>query len=384
MVALMSLDVDKSDPPFRFYDNRQKYLTFVHTCNEKWRVAERVAQLLPGLKPKPPALKVLDAGVGDGTVLAHVLAAMHAQYPTVPFHAVGKEISLEDVRLTLNRMANRFAEHPQLVVTLTNMHYSEAPGLWPNTEAKQEAMVVHVVELEGTSSYEFGNQIRDLEGFIAEHWKVRTSEKTGNPLYVTPAVLVLHRADQRIALDNVIPRPGADYSPDYDLVLACQPWRSRVSAEFKAARVLSPLVRSLGPNGLLFGVQSAGHDPGVEIIRSIWPDEDPFPVDRHALLSALRRELGESLSDYVMDPLDDESSRLVYDLHTMPGQLADNIGTSILFAAWNAATYVAQIEDDRVETATREGTYFDAVSEVLRRHGDLWFNDETFLVRRRR
>ncbi len=375
-----------SDPPFRFYDNRQKYLTFVHTCNEKWRVAERVAQLLPGLAPKPPALKILDAGVGDGTILSHVLAAMHAQYPTVPFHAVGKEISLEDVRLTLNRMANRFVEHPPLVVTLTNMHYSEAPGLRPNTEAKRDAMVFEVVELTGTSSYEFGNQIRDLEGFLAKHWKVRTSEKTGNPLYVTPTVLVLHRADQRIALDHVIPRrcDEAECDPDFDLVLACQPWRSRVSAEFKAKRVLGPLVRALGPNGLLFGVQSWGGDPGVEIIRSIWPDENPFPVDRYALLAALREELGEAQDAFVLDPLDDEASRIVFNLHTMPGRLADNIGTSTLFAAWNAATYVAQIEDDRVENATLSGSYFEAVSEVLRRHGELWFNDETFLVRRRR
>ena len=27
---------------FRFYDNRQKYLLFVSTCNEKWVVAERI------------------------------------------------------------------------------------------------------------------------------------------------------------------------------------------------------------------------------------------------------------------------------------------------------------------------------------------------------
>ena len=87
-----------SDRPFRFYDNRQKYLTFVNTCDEKWRVAERAARELPSLAPEPPALRLFDAGVGDGTVLAHLLSAMHAEYPTVPFYVVGKEISLEDTR----------------------------------------------------------------------------------------------------------------------------------------------------------------------------------------------------------------------------------------------------------------------------------------------
>ena len=30
---------------FRFFDNRQKYLLFVHTCSEKWVIANRVARL---------------------------------------------------------------------------------------------------------------------------------------------------------------------------------------------------------------------------------------------------------------------------------------------------------------------------------------------------
>jgi hypothetical protein len=33
-------------PPFRFYDNRQKYLAFVNTCNEKATVAARAAKEL--------------------------------------------------------------------------------------------------------------------------------------------------------------------------------------------------------------------------------------------------------------------------------------------------------------------------------------------------
>ena len=31
-----------ASPPFRFYDNRQKYLSFVSTCNEKAAIARRV------------------------------------------------------------------------------------------------------------------------------------------------------------------------------------------------------------------------------------------------------------------------------------------------------------------------------------------------------
>ena len=44
---------------------------------------------------------------------------------------VGKEVSLEDVRISLGRMGDRFFEHPQTVLAVTNMFYSEAPWLHP-------------------------------------------------------------------------------------------------------------------------------------------------------------------------------------------------------------------------------------------------------------
>src|SRR2546426_12527484 len=81
---------------FRFFDNRQKYLLFVNTCSEKWVVAHRVGQELINIHPRPPAVRLFDAGIGDGTVLARVMRAMHDRFPAMPFYVVGKEISLED------------------------------------------------------------------------------------------------------------------------------------------------------------------------------------------------------------------------------------------------------------------------------------------------
>ncbi|MDH5538439.1 MAG: hypothetical protein OEY03_03445, partial [Rhizobacter sp.] len=97
---------------FRFFDNRQKYLLFVNTCSEKDVVARRVGLELAHIHPRPPAIRLFDAGMGDGTVLTQVMRQMHRSFPTMPFHIVGKEISLEDVRLSLHKMADRFFEHP--------------------------------------------------------------------------------------------------------------------------------------------------------------------------------------------------------------------------------------------------------------------------------
>jgi len=370
-----------STRPFRFYDNRQKYLTFVTTCDEKYTVAERAAQELRSLAPAPPALRLFDAGVGDGTVLAHLMRAMHDEYPTIPFYVVGKEISLEDVRLTLDKLPDRFVEHPQTVVAITNLHYAESPYLQPSTPEKQSKLVFSTVELDGTTSRSFGEQLRDLDDFLADHWMVEPSPKTGNPLYVTPTVLIIHRRDQRFALDSVIPRKETPRA-DFDLILASQPWRSRMSTDFKVRRILAPLCLSLRSHGTLLGVQSAGGDPGMDIIHRVWPDEEPFPHDRHELLASLREELGSAARDFDLMALPGDESRLTYSMHTLPDEIDKTIGTSTLFAAWNAAIYVAQIEDERVEQATLEGKYMDATAQVLHEHGGLWFNDETFVVRR--
>jgi len=64
--------------PFRFYDNRQKYLAFVNTCNEKQKVADRAADELREIRPTPPALRLFDAGMGDATVLARIMRSAHA------------------------------------------------------------------------------------------------------------------------------------------------------------------------------------------------------------------------------------------------------------------------------------------------------------------
>ena len=106
---------------FRFFDNRQKYLLFVNTCSEKWVVAHRVSLELDNIHPRPPALRLFDAGVGDGTVLLRVMRSMHDRFPHTPFYVVGKEISLEDVRLAMQKMSDRFTEHPATVLVLTNL-----------------------------------------------------------------------------------------------------------------------------------------------------------------------------------------------------------------------------------------------------------------------
>ena len=372
-----------SDRSFRFYDNRQKYLLFVTTCSEKRVIAQRIGMELANLHPRPPALRVFDAGMGDGTVLARVMRAMHQRFPTMPFYLVGKEISLEDVRLVLEKMPDRLYEHPATMLVMTNMYYAEAPWLKPNSLAAATSLVWHEVALTGSTAHDFEAQITELNGFLSEHWRARVSRGTGNPAYEKPTVLVIYRDDHRFLLDQVRPRIGFTRA-EFDLVIASQPYRARAPVEFKARKVVAPLARALAPGGRLIAIHSHGDDPGLEIIRCIWPGEDPFTTDRHALLRATRTELGGAGRDLNFGAYADARSLFRYDMHALPHEISATIGTSTLFAAWNAAVYVAQIEDQRLSEAISSGAYLEATREVLQRHGGLWFWDESYVISRKR
>ena len=87
----------------------------------------------------------------------------------------------------------------------------------------------------------------------------------------------------------------------------------------------------------------------MEIIQKVWPDDNPFIHDRHQIMKAVKQELGPAGRDLNFNAYADNRSLFRYDMHTLPSEITaeSSIGTSTLFAAWNAAIYVAQVEDHR-------------------------------------
>ena len=157
---------------------------------------------------------------------------------------------------------------------------------------------------------------------------------------------------------------------------------ARAPVAFKAKKVVAPLARALGPGGRLIGIHSHGNDPGLEIIQRIWPGENPFVTDRHQLLRATKVELDGEAHRFMFEAGSDEQSLFRYDMHTLPSEISNAIGTSTLFAAWNAAVYVAQVEDERLSEVIGSGAYLGATKDVLQKHEGLWFWDESYVIAR--
>ena len=369
---------------FRFFDNRQKYLLFVNTCSEKETIARRVGMELAHLHPAPPAVRVFDAGMGDGTVLTRVMREMHRRFPTLPFYAVGKEISLEDARLCLEKMADRFHEHPATVLVVTNMYYTEAPWLTPKALTAATSLVWHEVALTGTTAAEFSEQIAALEPFLAKNWQARHSPKTGNPVYERPVALVhlprrfplpARRRDpqagpraRRLRSRHRLPALSRARARRVQGRQGDRAAAARAAARRPPAR--HPFLRPRsGPGDRAQGVARGGS-------RS--------RPSRHDILRAVRAELGRDARHYNFNAYADSRAVFRYDMHTLPTEIADSIGTSTLFAAWNAAVYVAQIDDERLGDVVGTRRYLDATREVLQAHGQLWFLDESYVISRKR
>lgn len=362
----------------RFFDSRAAFTMFVTTTDEKVQIAERIARATQDVTPGDFALRIFDAGMGDATVLGLLMRRLHRRFKHVPWRVVGKEISVEDVRHALGWLPDRFSEHPELVFVITNLRYSAAPSLAARGDIRWRTHA-----LQGDTAHDFEQQIRATHPTIEDDWKVVTSEKTGNPIPAHPTVHVFYRRDREFILRNVIPRPGF-VDGEYDLLIASQPYRARSSAAHKVRTVVAPLAKALAPGGKMIGIHAHGDDPALEIIRGVWPDENPFITGRADILAEAREQLRATNPDLEFPDLTDDEAIFQYHLNTMPSEQKEHIGTSSILAAWNAAGYVAQIEEERLADALATGAYIDATRDVLKKHGGIWFNDESYEILRRR
>jgi len=361
-----------------FFDSRQRYLLFVTTTNEKAVIAEKLFHEIEDLKPSKPALRIFDAGVGDGAVLMNVLRICHQKFPTIPFFVSCKDVSMEDARITIEKLGDRFVEHPNIVFVISNLHYSEAGFLKSNNPKKQDKMNWNSLELEGNSSFGFYEQLRKLGPTLRDTWRVEENEH-GNTTYEQPSAVVIYRKDQEFALEQIIPTPEKSIN-NFDLVIVSQAYRSRASVDKKVNRVVKPMIDLISPGGKLAIFHSHGNDPGYDAIKDLWPSEEPFPNKGDDMIDHIKKSLDENLlKDLNFKPVE----IFKYNLRSQPNEINSGIATSLVFSAWNACTYVAQISDQMVKEKESDQSYVKSVEKVIKENDGLWFNDEMIVIERK-
>ena len=362
----------------KFFDNRQRYLLFVTSTNEKAVISEKLSHLINEIEPSKPARRIFDAGVGDGAVLMNVLRICHQKFPTVPFYVSCKDVSMEDARITIEKLADRFVEHPNMVFTISNLHYSEAGYLKSNNAVKQEKMNWDKFVLKGNSSFGFYEQLRTLGPLLKDNWRVEQNNK-GNTTYELPSVVTIMRDDQAFNLDHIIPNIQNSIN-EFDLVIVSQAYRSRASVDRKIKSVIKPMLNILAPGGKMVAFHSCGNDPGMKAINELWPEENPFPNKGDDMIEYLKSQTENDLPNDIHFR---KPEVFRYNLRSQPNEINSGIATSLVFSAWNACTYVAQISDQMVKEKESDQSYIKCIEKIIRDNDGLWFNDEMIVIERK-
>ena len=382
MADLISRETSVRTPgSFAFHEQRQRFHVFAATTNESWVLADRVADELRGLTPGPEGIRIFYAPMDNGITLTRMLRALHAHFPETPVLVVLKGRGLEDLRNTLGRLADRIAEHPLSVFVLTNLYTREALVLDKLSADNPEPVDRRDVILEGSRSYDYQLQIAPLYASLSRQWLINQGEHS-QPVYAHPSIVTVWRRDREKELSGLIPRPGT-VPPVFDYCLLNHAYLQGHNMHFRINHVLLPAVRSLANGGRMTVVQAHGQDPAHEIVRKVWPDQ-PLPfISRHAIIAALRKELGKAKIRNSISGVTDATSLFRFDMHTLPVLEDKEIGALSLSSAWNNAIYFAEVKEELAQAAIREGTrHLDITGEVLRAHGGLWFVNETFRVTR--
>ena len=76
--------------------------------------------------------------MGDGSLLMSGMRQCHQKMPHIPLLVSTKEISMEDVRLGLEKLPDRFVEHKNTVFVISNLNYVESTALKSNDKKNKK------------------------------------------------------------------------------------------------------------------------------------------------------------------------------------------------------------------------------------------------------
>ena len=347
--------------PQQFFDSRSKYFNFVHSTDEKSRIAFYLARRFRARHTAEP-FYLLDAGTGEGTIIATFLSAVHAAMKNTPIIATGKEISADDVQILLSYLADRFAEHRALVFNLTNLSYQDLAAI---NAGKRVAFDYHPVALRGSTSYEFALQLTGLADFVNHQWALDMT--TGGRLQPKRKTLVtFYRQDHATLLKPFLPATDAPRPPKgYDYIIASQPFRLRQPLPRTCQRVLLPLLNLLQPNGDCFLFYSSGADFSKKLLAHWYPHIDAFANTQPAQLLAALADASTDAPGFIAADITHRISKMRFGFKNFNLEQKEFSLTNVL-SLWNAVTYVGQMSDDELQTLTIDDAFMDTLAQQLR------------------
>ena len=363
----------------RFFDDRLKYLSFIQNTGEKKAISEKIYPYIAGLSQNKSYLRILDAGTGDGTIKSNVIKSFHKYHPYTSLLITGKEISYEDLKNTLEKMPDRFAEHPNLLVTMTNVKFSELGLVESSTKIKDKKIKQFNLILDSDNSFDFNSQISGtlLGNFIKKNWGIEIDDRERTS-YSNPCIIRIYRKDNEKYLKPFLKN---DYkNNNYDLIIASQAYRAAASVKVKVNNVIGPLMRLLNKSGRLLVTHSSGGDSVQKVLKIAFKDKEAFPNNAKHIIEYLKNNpFGENNIYSFSKPIS-----YYFKFKKAPDQTVTELFGHNTDAKWANILYVGQIPEKDIQILEKNQRMHNKVRRTIDASGAIQFKNELFSITKKR
>jgi len=357
----------------RFFDNRLKYLSFIQNTSEKRAISMELAPYIASMPKNRTFLRVLDAGTGDGTIKSNVIKTFHKYHPYTSLLITGKEISYEDLKNTLEKMPDRFVEHPNLLVSMTNVKFAELGHIENNKKLKGKKIKTYTLVLKEDNSYDFHYQINKLNTFIKKYWGIEIDNKSRTS-YAHPCLIRIYREDHKRYLEPFIDNNYGNNN--YDLVIASQAYRAASDVKTKVNNVIAPLMRLLNKDGKLLITHSCGNDTVEKIIKIAWKDKNPFPNSAKDIIKFLKSNpVAENTKHFYSKP-----KSYTFNFKGSPDQTISELFGHGVDAKWANILYIAQIPEKDIQEIEKSLKAKRKIQKAILNEQKIFFKNEIFTI----
>lgn len=359
----------------RFFDDRLKYLSFIQNTGEKKAISEKIYLYISKLSANKSYIRILDAGTGDGTIFSNIIKCFHKYHPYTSLLLSGKEISYEDLKNTLEKTPDRFVEHPNLLITMTNVKFSELGLIESSNKINNKKVKQFSLALKNNNSFDFNSQITGklLGDFIKKNWGIEI-DKRGRTSYSNPCIIRIYREDNEKYLKKFLKNNYKN--SNYDLIIASQAYRAAASVKNKVNNVLGPLVGALNNSGKLLVTHTCGGGSIHKVLRLAFKDKEFFPNTAKDIIKYLKESpFGDNSLYSFSKPIN-----YYFKFKRAPDQTVTELFGHSLDAKWANILYVGQVAERDIQNLENNSRLQNKVRRTLDDSSQLRFKNELFII----
>ena len=359
----------------RFFDDRLKYLSFIQNTEEKKAISEKIFAHVAGLSENKSYLRILDAGTGDGTIFSNIIKSFHKHHPYTSLLITGKEISYEDLKNTLEKMPDRFVEHPNLLITMNNVKFSELGLIESSKKIKDKKVKEFNLVLKSNNSFDFNSQMtnRLLSNFIKKNWGIEIDNKNKTS-YSNPCIIRVFREDNKKQLEKFLKNNYKNNN--YDLIVASQAYRAAASVEVKVKNVIAPLMRLLNKSGKLLVTHTCGGDFIQKVLKLAFKEKEAFPNTAKDIIEYLRNNpIGENNIYDFSKPIN-----YYFKFKRTPDQTVTELFGHNVDSKWANILYVGQIPEKDILVLEKNLALMNRVKKTIDGCDQIQFKNELFSI----